>query len=64
MTEGVRVGSGQDVDRERRKRREDLLRRREERRPRRIDLLRRLDEMALRRANRRRLPSGPDAGDG
>jgi hypothetical protein len=48
------VGSGTDVDRERRQRREEVLRRRAERQPRRLDLLRRLDDLALRRATRRR----------
>lgn len=42
------------MDGERQRRREDLLRQREERRPRRGDLLRRLDELAYRRARRRR----------
>ena len=42
------------MDGERQRRREDLLRQREERRPRRGDLLRRLDELAHRRARRRR----------
>ena len=56
----MRIGVGADsMDGERRRRREDLLRRREQRRLHRDDLLRRLDELGERRARRRQSQEAP-----